>query len=374
MRLQTGRPQLRQEQKTPVILVVDDEPIIRDLCARALRDYDILQAGSGTEALQMLQHQPVDLILTDVMMPGLNGLELLRTIKEQAPNQAVVIMTGFAEKEIILRALKAAADDFISKPINLLQLKTTIQKVLERKGLKEELLQLKRLDRLKSDFLGLISHKLKTPITAISLFIQNIAQGIDDPDDPAFRRTLGLVQEESDYLSGLIQDLLNYSQIILQEGPPRLAEEKPLEVVRTVMMEKRDLALQKGVCVVGEHLDIDCPPIPLDRQRFTFTLKALLDNAVKFTPRGGEIVVDAQLLPEALQITIRDTGKGIPREELAKVFEKFYQVDPAHTGQVRGFGLGLYYARQFVQMHGGTLQMESEVGVGTVATILLPCP
>ncbi|MBE0598654.1 MAG: response regulator [Desulfuromonadales bacterium] len=366
-----GRPQLRQEKKKPIILVVDDEPIIRDLCARALQEYQILQAGSGAEALQRLQQERVDLILTDVMMPGLNGLELLKTVKEHEPNQAVVIMTGFAEKDIILRALKAAADDFISKPINLLQLRTTIQKVLERKALKEELLQLKRLDRLKSDFLGLVSHKLKTPITAISLFVQNLAQGFDDPTDPHFRQTMALILEESDYLNALIQDLLNYSQIILQDGPPRFTLEKPLEAVRAMVIEKRNLAVQKGVCLT-DHLEVDCPAIPLDRQRFSFALQALLDNSVKFTPRGGEIEVTATVLPEAIQLVVRDTGKGIPREELPKIFEKFYQVDPSHTGQVRGFGLGLYYARHFVQMHGGTLKMESEPGVGTMATILLP--
>ena len=335
--------------------------------------YRILQAGNGAEALRLLQREKIDLVLSDVMMPQLNGLDLLRTVKEQEPNQAVVIMTGFAEKDIILRALKAGADDFISKPINLLQLKTTIQKVLERTALKEELLQLKRLDRLKSDFLGLISHKLKTPITAISLFIQNLAQGIGDTDDPAFRRTLSLILEESEYLSGMIQDLLNYSQVILQEGPPRIAEVNPLELARAVVRERQTIADRKGVRLVS-CLDSDCPPIPLDRPRLSFTLLALLDNAVKFTPPGGEIMVRGKVDREAIHLVIRDNGSGIPREELAKVFEKFYQVDPARTGQVRGFGLGLYYARQFVQMHGGTLQLASEPEKGTVATILLPRP
>jgi CheY-like chemotaxis protein len=154
------------------------------------------------------------------MMPQMNGLDLLKTVKEKEPNQVVVVMTGYADKEIVLRALKADADDFISKPINLLQLKTTIDKVLEKRALKEELVHLKRMDRLKSDFLGLISHKLKTPTTAISLFIQNLGQGIGDPADPAFQKTLSLIIEESQYLNYLIQDLLYYSEIILQEGLP----------------------------------------------------------------------------------------------------------------------------------------------------------
>jgi len=178
----------RQETHERCILIVDDETVIRDICTRILKGYRILQAADGDEALTILARQPVDVILTDVMMPRMGGLELLHTVKEKEPNQAVVIMTGYADKETILRALKADADDFISKPINLLELRTTIDRVLEKKKLKEELLHLKRSDRLKSDFLGLISHKLKTPVTAISLFIQNLAAASGIPMIRPFNR------------------------------------------------------------------------------------------------------------------------------------------------------------------------------------------
>lgn len=371
-RLEMNRPQLHQEIVKPKILIVDDEKIIRDLCIRALPDYRTFEAGNGAEALQLLERQEIDLILTDVMMPQMNGLDLLKTIKEQEPNQAVVVMTGYAEKDIILRALQADADDFISKPINLLQLKTTIQKVLERKALRQELLQLKRLDRLKTEFLGLISHKLKTPITVISLFIQNLTQGVGNPEDPAFQHSISLILEESEYLSALIQDLLNYSLIILQEGPPDLCSEKPFELARTAVMERRTLAEQKGVGLVSDLPE--APAILLDHQRFSFSLFALLDNAIKFTPTGGVVRVEGGVTAETIQLTIRDNGIGIPREEIPKVFEKFYQVDPGRTGQVRGFGLGLYYARKFVQMHGGTLHIESEPGKGTTVLLSLPRP
>ncbi|MFA5517049.1 MAG: HAMP domain-containing sensor histidine kinase [Desulfuromonadales bacterium] len=357
----------------PSILIVDDEKVIRDLCIRALADYRTFSAANGAEALQLLARQEIDLILTDVMMPQMNGLDLLKTIKEQDPNQAVVIMTGFTDKEVILRALQADADDFISKPVNLLQLKTTIQKALERKALREELLQLKRLDRLKTDFLGLISHKLKTPITVISLFIQNLAQGIGNPDDPAFRHSVSLIFEESNYLSALIQDLLNYSQVILQEGPPTLTDEKPLALAQAALLDVRHTAEQKGLHLVSS-LNSETPTFSLDRQRFSYALQALLDNAIKFTPPGGEVHVEGSVTDEAVLLTIRDTGVGIPREEMAKIFEKFYQVDPAHTGQVRGFGLGLYYARKFIQMHGGTLHLESTPKKGTEVSISLPRP
>lgn len=371
MRLETiGQKQLRQDRGR-CILVVDDEAVIRDLCAKVLKGYHILQAEDGEEALRILEQEPVDVVLTDVMMPHLNGIELLKTVKEREPNQAVVVMTGFADKDVILRALKADADDFISKPINLLQLKTTIDKVLEKKELKEELVQLKRMDRLKSDFLGLISHKLKTPTTAISLFIQNLAGGIGDPADPAFRQTLALILDESQYLSYLIQDLLYYSEVILQEGPPRRSAVNPGDLVTTIVGELKKDFTNKGLKLTNT-LPETLPEMSIDRERIAFALRAIIENAIKFTPPGGMIALTAEVQPDAVRLAVRDSGPGIPREELPKVFEKFYQVDPSHTGQVRGFGLGLFYARQFAQSHGGNILLESEPGQGTTATLVLP--
>ncbi len=362
---------MQQSNKGRTILIVDDEGAIRDLCARALKDYRTLTAEDGEQALKILELETVDVVLADVMMPRLNGLDMLKIVKEKTPNQVVVIMTGFAEKEVILKALRADADDFINKPINLLQLKTTIDKVLEKKVLKEELLNLKRLDKLKSDFLGLISHKLKTPITAISLFIQNMARGLGDPSDPSYQQTLSLILEESNYLSYLIKDLLYYSEVILQESPLELAPCHIEEIAKGVVGELRYSAINIGQ-TLSSSMAGPFPTMNLDRQRMTFVLRALIENAIKFTPSEGTITLEGTVVNNTLRLVVTDNGEGIPREELPKVFEKFYQVDPDNTGQIRGFGLGLFYARQFVNSHGGRLYLESEPGTGTVATVELP--
>jgi signal transduction histidine kinase len=368
-----GEPQLTQHTEGRSILVVDDEIVIRDLCAKVLKGYRILQAENGEEALKLLERETVDIILTDVMMPRMNGLDLLKQVKERLPNQLVVVMTGYADKDVILRALKSDADDFINKPINLLQLRTTIDKVLEKKALKDELIHLKRLDRLKSDFLGLISHKLKTPITAISLFIQNLARGVGDPNDPSFQQTMDLILEESSYLGYLIQDLLNFSEVILQEGPPAREPIDLKELLLKLLVERDGAAESKGVAL-AYTIDGPLPTIELDRKRITFAVQALLDNAIKFTPQGGRVTLAGEVTADEIQLVIQDTGCGIPREELPKIFEKFYQVDPDQTGQVRGFGLGLFYARLFVQDHGGSIRLGSQPGEGTTAILTLPRP
>ncbi|NOR50691.1 MAG: response regulator [Desulfuromonadales bacterium] len=373
MRLEIrGESQLLQQTETPTILVVDDEPVIRDLCARILKDYRILQAENGQEALRILNHEKVDLILVDVMMPVMNGLDLLQKIKEQDPEQLIIVMTGYADKDIILRALKAHADDFIHKPINLLQLKISIKNALEKKTLHQELMQLKQLDRIKSDFLGLISHKLRTPTTSISLFIQNLASGAIDMEAPGFASALDAIREESEYLAYLIQDLLYYSDIILNSGEDKSSRENLKEIAVSVLAEKSQAIAQKGLILHSSLAEERWPTVIVDRRRIAFALNALLDNAIKFTPQGGEITLSGEVGKTESTFIITDNGPGIPPEEVAKIFEKFYQIDPQQTGQVRGFGLGLFYARQFIRDHGGTINLSSTPGEGTEVTIRLP--
>ncbi len=369
----TSKQELTQELKKKTLLVVDDEPIICQLCARALSNFDVIQAGDGRQALDIIAQHDVDIILSDVMMPNMSGLELLRTVKQQQPNMAVILMTGYSDKDVILQALKAGADDFISKPINLLQLRTTVDKALDRLVMHKELASLKQLDKLKSDFLGLISHKLKTPATAISLFVQNIANGIDNPEEESFRKTLAMVQAETRHLEHLIQDLLYFSNVILQDDHLQL---EPVELGRVAQQVAAALELSASNREIDLQVSVEpllsLEPINLDRARISFAIRALLDNAIKFTPDGSCVSLEGSRSDNLVRLQVRDTGCGIPEDEMGNIFNKFYQVDKENTGQVRGFGLGLFYARDFVRKMGGKLNIDSQPGLGTVATIEFP--
>ncbi|ORJ57664.1 hybrid sensor histidine kinase/response regulator [Geothermobacter hydrogeniphilus] len=362
-------PEQRQSDRT--ILIVDDEEVLRDLCARVLDNYRTLQAADGREALETLGREPVDLVLTDVMMPGMNGLDLLREIKQQNPNRAVVMMTGYGDKEVILRSLKLNADDFISKPINLLQLRTTIGKALEKISLREELIELQKMDQLKSDFLGLISHKLKTPVTVISLFIQNLAREFENHPDAAFHRNLALIQEESSYLASLIQDLLQYSDKVLTPRPPHRTPIDLADLVPAILVDLREQSTRHGLEMVCD-LPGDLPAVRVDREQISFCLRALLDNALKFTPDGGRVTLTATAGAKYIELSVTDNGPGIAPDQQQKIFEKFYQIDPDNTGQIRGFGLGLYYAREFLRAHGGRLEVRSRPGRGATFSLSLP--
>lgn len=371
MTLQTSHSEADTPYKQPAtILVVDDESVIRDLCEKALKGYTVFEAGSCGDALQVYKQKSIDLVLTDVMMPGGSGLDLLRQIKEFDPNATVIIMTGFAEKDVILGALKDGADDFISKPLNMLQLKTSVEKALLRKSLKEELANLKNLDRLKSNFLSLISHKLRTPITAISLFLQNIQRGIYEPNDASFLENVRLINDEALYLSSMVAELLNFSQVM--EGIHGLHRE-PCDlnmITASVLYGSQEAQRKPGI--ETDFQEVLLPTMNLDRAKITFALQRIIDNAYKFSSEIGTVSISLFNGGDNACILVSDSGVGIPREEIPKVFEKFYQIDPYNTGQVRGFGLGLFYAREFIHQHGGGISMDSEPGLGTTVTVTLP--
>ncbi|GFO53161.1 hybrid sensor histidine kinase/response regulator [Geomonas sp. Red276] len=361
---------LLQNRDKKTILVVDDEPVIRDLCMRALHDYTTVEAGDGEEALDIFIRGGIDVVLTDVMMPRLDGLELLKRIKDREPTVVVIMMTGFADKELILKALKADADDFITKPLNLLQLKSAVDKALVKKALKEEIANLKSLDRFKSNFLSIISHKFRTPITSISLFLENLAAGVYDPDDEVTRENIGLVYKEACHLGRLVTDLLSFSTVMdsdrsLHREPCDLNSLVPKLLSRAVSRaEKRGLETKLDLTPV--------PEIMLDQERITFALQQIIDNAIKFSDDQGTIKVSLGTSDHACRVVVEDEGIGIAKEDLPKVFEKFYQVDADRTGQVRGFGLGLFYAREFIRMHGGSISIDSELGEGTRVEISIP--
>ncbi len=371
-------PEVRQQpeiktvntQKPKTVLIVDNEAIIRDLCKRALDGYLHLEACDGEEALATFAKGGVDVVLTDVRMPRMGGIELLKRLKEIEPTIVVIVMTGFAEKDIILDALKADADDFITKPLNLLQLRTVIDKSLVRKALKEEVANLKSIDSFKTNFLSIVSHKFRTPITSISLFLQNIAGGVFDPDDPTFRQNVNLVYEESRYLERLVADLLTFSRVM--DASERLKPE-PCELDRIIPMiftESQEVAGKPDMKVSFDLEEL--PPLMLDREKITFAIRQVIDNAYKFSRSDGTVALSLKKTNGTYMIVIEDNGIGIARENLPKVFEKFYQVDSALTGQVKGFGLGLYYAQEFVRLHGGSIIIDSQPGSGTKVTITLP--
>jgi len=353
------------------ILVVDDELVIRDLCSKGLRKYRILQAGSLQEALDCYASQPVDLVLTDIQMPDGSGIELLRRIKKIDPNALVLIMTGFGDKETVLEALRADADDFIQKPVNLLHLQTAIEKALSKRVLKEELAAMQYLDSLKGAFLSLVSHKLKTPLTSLSLGLEELERYASRlHSTEACHLRLASMREDLGVLAGLMTSLVRMHQALGAPGSGLVSCDLS-EVVKSTAESVERASAKRGVTLTLDLATV--PAVRGNRDRLIFALQQVLENAFKFTSDGGTVAITLTSAGHHASIIVRDSGCGIAEDEMPKIFERFYQVDPDATGQVPGFGLGLFCAREIIRQHGGSIALSSQPGQGTTVAINLNC-
>ncbi len=359
---------MSREHQT-AILVVDDELVIRDICSRALEEYRTFQAASMQEALALYDKEKIDLVLTDVMMPGGSGIELMQEIKRRDPAAVIVVMTGFSDKDTVLKALRADADDFLDKPVNLLHLKTTVKKALAKKELKEEIAVLRQMDSLKGAFLTQIAHKLRTPLTALSLGLEEMERyAVRTGLGNSYQERLVSMHEDVATLSQVLTSVLRISQIMGRQSR-HLVRCDLAEVVRSAVEATERSSEKAGVAL---QLDLHGAAVVVgDRDRLIFCLQQLLENAFKFTASGGAVSVELTAGSGDARVRITDTGCGIPADEMAKIFEQCYQVDPDDTGQVPGLGLGLFCAREIVRQHGGTLMLTSVPNQGTTVDVAL---
>jgi signal transduction histidine kinase len=227
--------------------------------------------------------------------------------------------------------------------------------------------ELQDLEQSRRDLVANVSHELKTPITAIRAHLENLLDGVERPDP----ETLEVMLAQSERLGRLVEQLLDLSklesgEVALSRGPVRLES-----LVARVLSEIEVARADRGVRVVP-HLPADLPPVDADAERVHQVLFNLLDNAVRFTPAGGEVTVAAQRENGSVHISVADTGVGIAPEHLPRLFERFYRVDPARSREDGGTGIGLAIARSVVEAHGGHIRAESQLGRGSTITFDLP--
>jgi signal transduction histidine kinase len=228
--------------------------------------------------------------------------------------------------------------------------------------------KLKEVDKMKSDFFALMSHELRTPLTAIkegtNLFLEGKGGEVTDKQT----KLLTIISEESNRLIGLVNSVLDLSK--LESGMLTFnfvkAELSPL--ITRVMNEVGALAEAKRITINRDVPEL--PSLSMDTERMLQVLRNLIGNALKFTPRGGTVSITAHREEKAVIVCVTDTGPGIPKEHIAAIFDKFRQVPGA--GRLQGTGLGLAIVKHIIQTHGGTVWVQSEVGIGSTFTFQLP--
>jgi signal transduction histidine kinase len=227
--------------------------------------------------------------------------------------------------------------------------------------------ELARLEESRRDLVANVSHELKTPIAAIRAHLENLLDGVEQPD----RDTLGVMLAQAERLGRLVEQLLDLSKLESGEVPLQRAD-VPLEpLVRQVVSEIEVASAGKDVRIEHE-IPQDLPMLDADAERVHQVLFNLVDNAVRFVPAGGEVTIAAQRHNGSVEISVADNGVGITREHLPRLFERFYRADTARARGDGGTGIGLAIARSVVEAHGGTIRAESEPGIGSVFSFDLP--
>jgi two-component system, OmpR family, phosphate regulon sensor histidine kinase PhoR len=229
---------------------------------------------------------------------------------------------------------------------------------------------LKRLERVRQDFVANVSHELRTPLTAIKGYVEALRDGgLQDPIQAD--KFLGVIQHHSERMDKIVSDLLLLSEM---ESPDRVLQKENLnfpEIIRAAVDSLRSLAEGKNQ-TIHFHPPEGLAPVFADGQKIHQVLVNLLHNAISYTPEGGALSVEIRPVPEGVECTVADDGIGIPPEDLSRIFERFYRVDKGRSRELGGTGLGLSIVRHIVEAHGGQVRVESKPGKGSRFTIFLP--
>lgn len=370
-----------------VLVVDDDERNIRLILLMLSKDdYHILSATGGAEAIEMVAENEPDIILLDIMMPGIDGFEVCKRLKADNQNKhiPVIMVTALQDREHKMRAMEAGADDFISKPIDQTELLIRVKSLLRLKRYHDQLktsfdelsqknCMLEELEEQKEFLTRMIVHDMRNPLNAINMSTELMLK-LERSDCDKFQRLLGTCKSSCIDLEQMIQNILDI----------RMMEEQKLElsrksidfscilnnVISQFKLKIDDADISLSVNETGSN------PIQADFDLMKRIVANLLNNAIRHTPEGGEISIEASSDPGKgkFRFALKDSGEGVPEELRETIFHAHMKVDSAGNGTRKGrYGLGLAFCRMAVEAHGGRIWVECD-GEGRGSTFLFELP
>jgi two-component system, sensor histidine kinase and response regulator len=359
------------------ILAVDDTPDNLILVQTILESegFEMDLVADGLSALQQITQSPPDLILLDVMMPGIDGYEVTRRIRSNTalPYIPILLITAFTESSVV-EGLDAGADDFIRKPFDTDELLARVRSLLR---LKHSLDEQQKMARQREDFVSRMTHDLRTPLVASDRMLNLFQQEIFCKISPEMKQAIAVMIRSNHNLTQMVNNLLEVYRF--EAGKKTLNSEicNLPEMLTEVVEELNPIANDKGLTLKvdtsalkpGENEE---GVVTGDRLELRRVFSNLIGNAIKFTDTGG---IETRIFESAqnnnknlVTIEIEDTGYGIAAEDQATIFERFRQGRNKRAGS----GLGLHLSRRIVEAHGGAIEVFSEPGKGSVFTVRLP--
>lgn len=356
------------------ILVVDDEEKISSRVSRLLEreGYQTDVAYSGDEAIHKLSTRRYEIVLTDLNMPGKSGFDVMEYLQKEQIDTLPLVLTGYASVEGAINAIKLGAYDFIKKPVDAATLAMVVNRAAERVVLQREnarnLEELKKLNELKNEFLSVVSHDLRSPLSTIGGYVNYLLKkgSFNDLE----KRYLLIIRDIADNLYQLVNELLDVSK--LETGIMSISREETdiSEIISTSINNFLLLAIDKNNQIIFQN-NLSDPLAFIDRMKILQVLNNLIGNAIKFT-ENGTITVAASDADSLIRVSVADTGVGIPSEKLEKIFSAYTIHKSSGTRGEKGTGLGLQICKRFVELHGGTIRVMSSVSRGSTFEFIIP--
>ena len=374
----------------PTILMVDDQVANRALMRAYLEtSYQLQEAADGEQALDILSRTPVDLVLLDVMMPRMSGIDVCKVIKKKAadgPYRPVILLTALGAQEDRNRGLEAGADDFLTKPVDrhelLMRVKTFVklrqQDERIRRQLSElrdkdlliehQLDELRGLDALKDDLVAMMIHDLRNPLSGIMGFLDMVQGSIPDRE---LSEDATMALQASERLREILDDILRVR--MLESGGHHLQRELVAvdALVRDAVSSLAGAAKARQVGIL-QLVGVAGLNLAADRKLVLRAVENLLSNALKYSPTGAIIEAAVRENSGEVEIEVADRGVGISDEMKHRLFEKFGSLEVARGESRRGIGLGLYLVRLVAAAHGGRAVVRDREGGGTAFALVFP--
>ncbi len=366
------------------VLVVDDEPGIRSGVRRILTgfsvdypfmdekiSFEVLEAESGEAGLEIIDREPVDVVLLDNKLPGIQGTDMLEIIKQKRPETLVTMITSYASLDVAIKATATGAYDFMPKPFTPQELKSSLENITKHLFLKRLTKKLQKDGKhIRYQFLQVLSHELKGPANAIEgcmnmIIAKRFGNDIDSYLDIT-RQSLEKLKE----MRGYIMDLLDLTRF---ESGQTQSEAQKIDL-KSLIMASIDLhkpyATQKDISInLYADRDVSLTAIP---EEIEIAINHLISNALKYNKPGGKVDIILRCEETDIRIMFVDSGIGIPEEEQNNLFREFFRIRNEATKDIKGSGLGLSIVKKIVTLYDGTVDVKSKQGEGSVFTITLP--
>ncbi len=369
---------VKQHRPIHVLLVDDDEDdylIIRNLLAKiADMPFKLSWESSPAQAAEIIERAEHDIYLIDFRLGEQDGLQLLAHFDLLQRQQPFILLTGAGDERIERKAMNMGVADYLVKgTLDTELLSRVLHYSLQRKYFEAQRVeQLMEINRSKDEFIALASHQLRTPATAVKQYIGMILEGFAGDISPEQEKFLQSAYESNERQIQVVNDILRVAKLDLKKI---VLKKQPTDMQVLVQSILYDLnSTFSGRDQTVSFMNSQAPVFAsVDSEYMRMALGNLIDNASKYTPEGKRISINIEHSPDSLvSIDIIDEGVGISPEDQSKLFKKFSRIENPLSVKVGGTGLGLYWSKEIIEIHGGTIDVASELNKGTTFSVKLP--